>query len=234
MKMNSWPTFFALLLFCVPTLCSGEGILIFGHFGATDPTSEGFTLLQSGRPALAPVTNDLGLAAWHIGLDTAADIGQYTRNLTTEEQVAIEAGWILTMTLRIVEPFDTPTFGTFAGYPAVLFGAQSDGDPILQVGISEYVLEDAGSGYHTYQLRYDADLGLANLWADGVLLDTEIAVPPNPSASFGWGGGQHPPGSAYANWNEVSLWAIPEPSSLALLGLGGLWLVSRLLMRRLD
>jgi hypothetical protein len=78
------------------------------------------------------------------------------------------------------------------------------------------------------QLMYDAGVGWASLWADGNLLALDAAGTSIPVTSLEWGGGQHPPGSAYANRNEVSLWAIPEPSSVALLGVGSLLFAARL------
>jgi hypothetical protein len=221
------PIYVTLAITLAVTLCHGQGTLITGHFGAADPTTEGFTLLRSGNPSLAPVTDDFGLNAWSIGLDTDADIGRYSRLLSSQEQAALAAGWTLSLTLRVLEPFGLPTVGVFASlqtgtqsFPLVFLGAQPDGDPILRVGNAQYTLEGAGAGYHNYQLTYDAQIGSAGLWVDGALLATGITGSPNPTAQFSWGGGQHP-GSAYANWNEVSLWAIPEPSALALLTLGG-------------
>ena len=217
----------ALASFCAVSHGHGQGTLIAGHFGDADPTTEGFTLLRSGNPSLAPVVDDLGVKAWSIGLDTGADIGQYSQLLGDREQTALGSGWILSLTLRIVEPFGTPTFGIFAGVNAAFrFGAQSDGDPILRVGNSEYTLEGAGPGYHNYQLRYDPGLGVGSLWTDGTLLTTDIAVWPGAPTELAWGGAQHPPGSACAHWNEVSLRAIPEPSTPALLVIGGALLVA--------
>lgn len=214
--------------------CSSQGTLITGHFGAADPTTEGFTLLHWGNPSLAPVMNDFGLNAWSIGLGTNADIGQYSRLLSAQEQEALTAGWILSLTLRVVSPFGAPSVGIFVNlstgtesFPLVYFGTQPNGDPTLRVGNAQYTLDGKGLGYHNYQFRYDASVGRASLWVDGDLLATGIAGSPNPTARFAWGGGQHQ-GSAYANWNEASLWAIPEPSSLALCLCGGtLWLAAR-------
>ncbi len=239
MKITSFRTstisLAAALLVAATDQLHSQGTLLFQHFGATDPTSEGFTLIRNGNPSLAPVTNDLGLDSWAIRLNTDADIGLYDRILSAQEQAALTGGWILSLTLRVVAPFDAPTVGIFASlstgtdaFPLIFFGAQPDGDPILRVGNAQYALEGSGSGYHHYQFRYDAGVGRASLWVDGDLLATDIAGSPYAGARFSWGGGQHPPGSAYANWNEVSLWAVPEPSSLALCICGGaFWLAAR-------
>lgn len=222
---------FAMALLYAAIDCRGQGTLIFGHFASVDPTTEGFTLLRSGNPTLAPVMNDFGQNAWSIGLNTDADIGQYSRILSVQEQAALAPGWVLSLTLRVAEPFGSPSVGIFASlqtgaitFPLVSFGAQPDGDPMIRVGNLEYALDGAGSGYHNYQLKYDAGFGLASLRVDGSLLATNIAGSPNPTALFAWGGGQHPQGSTSANWSEVSLWAIPEPSPLILLGCGAVLL----------
>lgn len=228
-----------LTLWFAALQCWGQGVFIARHIGNTDPITEGFTLSRGGSPLLIPASNDLGLNAWHIGLDTNVDIGLYRRSLTVQDQEALRAGWILSLTLRILEPFGVPTPGIFAKlqtgteiFPSIRFGAQPDGDPMLQIGSWEYTMEGAGSAYHTYQLKYDADVGSASFWADGSLLLTDIAGSSYPVADFSWGGSQRGPGSAYANWNEVSLWVIPEPSTIALLGLAGLWFAGRAVRQR--
>jgi hypothetical protein len=217
----------------------GQGTLIAQHRGAADPTNEGFTLLRGGNPSLTPVMGDLGLNAWSVNLNSQGDIAVYSKTLTAQQQAdAAASGWILSLTLRVLQPFNSPNYGiagdfyTGTKYFSLLFGAESDGDPIVRVGGIEYDLDGAGSGYHTYQLRYDAGTGLASLWVDGSHL-ANTAGSLNPStALFRWGCGQNPVGIINANWNEVSLTIVPEPSTLALVGLGGFFFVVHLLRRR--
>lgn len=210
-----------------------QGTVIAGHFGANDPTIEGFTLVQSGNPSLGPVLGDLGVDAWAIGLDSNADMGGYFRNLTAQQGSLGGGGWTLSLTLRILEPFNSANGGIFSSlytgseYFILMFGAQPSGDPVLLLQGISYDLSGVGSGYHNYQLRNDVATGATSFWVDGAPFLTEVAGSPNPTtASFSWGGGQHPPGSAYANWNEASLSVIPEPSSLLLLSFGGLFLAA--------
>ena len=173
--------------------------------------------------------NDQGLKAWSIGVGPDDGVSYY-RALTAQQTAALASGWALSLTLRVVAPFSQPTGAIYAklqtgteNFPNLEFGAGSGGDPIVRVGSIDYVLEGAGSGYHSYQLKYDGDAGLASLWVDEVLLATDIAEVPSRIGQFSWGGGQRPSGSGYANWNEVSLtaMAVPEPGTSTLLTIGG-------------
>lgn len=209
----------------------GQGTLIIGHFGSADPTAEGFTLLRGGTPSLSPVMES-GLDAWAINLD-ADDIGAYVQYLTPQQGAGIAGSWILSVNVRIREPFILPNNGIFADlntdaeYFALRFGAEANGDPMVQFHNLSYTLNGGGSGYHNYQLRYDAVASLASLWIDGTERLSGLSGSPSPTSPFfRWGGGQRSAGAVSANWNEASLSAIPEPSSLLLLSLGGLALAA--------
>lgn len=224
----------AILVFCAASWSYGQGTLLAGHFGANNPATEGFTLSSGGTPSLSPVT-DLGRDAWSIGLNADVDLAGYVRNFNPQEQLLLSSGgWVLSLSLRILEPFAAPNGGRFSIFYVgnqfflLTFGAQSDGDPVVRIAGTSYVLDGAGDGYHNYQLRNSAITGVTSFWVDGNQFLTEIAGSSNPFNTFSlaWGGGQRPGGSAYANWNEASLSVIPEPSSLLLLSLGGLGLVA--------
>lgn len=212
--------------------------IICQHSGFTDPTAEGFSVLTSGSPSLTPVMADLGHNAWGIGLNSGADIAQYSRSLTPQEKAEAGAnGWIMSLTLRIVPPFSSPTYGMFAQFSmggksiAVLFGAENTGDPVVRLGGTYYTVTGGDSGYHNYELMYSPQTEIASLWVDGSYLAETAGSQTLDTAKFSWGGGQHPPGSAYANWSDVSLSIIPEPNSASLLWLGAL--LSIFLHRRL-
>lgn len=233
MKVTSFQ--FAIAIWAA-TVGSGwsQGTVLFQHLGSVDPTNEGFNLLRNGNPSLTPVA-DSGANAWGIYM-RSGDIGIYSLNLAPQQNV-LASGWELSLRLQVLSPFNQPTFGisatfyTGTQYFSLLFGAGANGDPIVNLVGRQYSL--SGDGYHNYQLRFDASENAASFWVDGVQLAAGIRGSPNQnSPNFVWGGGQNPLGSVNANWNEVSLWAIPEPSALALLGFGGLLVAAHLLRRR--
>jgi hypothetical protein len=91
----------------------GQGVTQFRHFGEANPTTEGFTLLLNGSPSLNPVLADQGLNAWQIGLGSTSDLAQYYRNLTATELASAENGWVISLTLRILSPYQSPPGGIF-------------------------------------------------------------------------------------------------------------------------
>jgi hypothetical protein len=214
-----------------PTL--GQGTVIAQHSGGADPIEEGFTLKRAGNPSLAPVMNDLGLDAWSVNLNSLSDIAQYSSRLTAQQGTDAEGeGWVLSLTLRVVEPFNSPTFATFASfhtgakYFSLLFGALATGDPMVTLNGTRYTLVGAGSGYHSYQLKYDSGMRQAGLWMDGSYVADSAGFADPSSPLLVWGADQHDVPAAHANWSEVSLSIIPEPSCVVLLCCGALLLAA--------
>jgi len=205
-----------------------QGTLILGHFGSANPTNEGFSLFTYGASSLTPVMNDYGYNAWSIGVSSPNAVAEYYQSLTSEQSDALSDGWVLSLTLRVVQPCNPVYSGIEAGFGGagvgLDFGALSDGDPAvwLENTLTEYDFNGGGSGYHNYQLRYDAPTGLVSLWVDGTEWLNDIPINSNdvgPDLEVVWGENQS--ASIYANWSEVSLWATPEPSGISLFLLGG-------------
>jgi hypothetical protein len=216
----------------------GQGTVVL-HQGATDPVTEGFT--YSGVPtSIGPVIGDLGVDAWSTKIGTNT-ITYYSQSLTPLQQAqAAGVDWIMSATLRVVQTADYTRGNSFARFymGAELFpldfGANSNGDPFVHFGNASatplFTLVGAGSTYHNYQLRYHASTSTADLWVDGAERFTGIAGIPG----FAWWGvtwGEGQLGNSQANWNRVSFEIIPEPSSLALLGCGGVLLTGHWLRR---
>ncbi len=202
--------------------CCGQGTLLVGHFGSVNPTNEGFSLLLGGSPLLVSVTNDLGYNAWSIGVSSDADIAQYQQALTSQQADALSGGWMLSLTLRVSQTARPGDSGIFVGFGGVAleFGVQTNGNPAVILNYTEYDFSGGGSGYHNYQVRFDPATDLASLWIDGSEWLTGIQSSVD-GRSLVWGESQHGSrASYYANWNEVALWAIPEPSTLSLIFFG--------------
>jgi hypothetical protein len=208
------------------------------HQGATDPVSEGFSLVLTPHGFVGP-TNNLGHDAWWVF--SGGDVVAYRYLFSAAEQRRLErADAILAVTMRIQgfpNTAHTAAMAFYHGNEAFWIGLdmQADGDPLIRTRSSLapiWAYEGGGSGYHDYEFRYHADTDTASLWVDGLERVNDINGDPG-FAGWGvfWGSpGQGLAGSSY--WNDVSLTVIPEPSSLAVAGLGVLCLCGRLLRDR--
>jgi hypothetical protein len=205
-------------------LARGQGSFVALHSGAADPTSEGFAVAVSyGTPQLGPVYNDLGFDAWSTRLASGIYYRDSLPNLS-------ELSWMLSVNLRVAEDsLASPVFWVEVDsgqyWFKLHFGSAANGDPTVVVSGASLnpglVLEGAGSTYHNYQLVYDAGLGTAQLWVDGVERFGNIAGAQGYSPDVSFGGSSQIPGALQANWNLVSVEIIPEPSSMVLVVLGG-------------
>jgi hypothetical protein len=214
-----------------------QGTLLGQHFGANDPTTEGFAVASTyGTPQLGPVTNDFGVNSWSMRI-SASGIN-YTRPLPT---YLWALDWTLSVTLRIVaDSIASLSFSTSVdtgqNYFLTQFGSDPNGNPSVRVTGSSLsplmILPDASSGYHNYQLRYSAAAGSASLWVDGVNVLGNIMGGAGFSPTLRFGGGYQNPADIQANWNLVSLEIVPEPSSLAVLILGGGLVATHLFRKR--
>jgi hypothetical protein len=205
-------------------LARGQGSFLALHSGAADPTSEGFAVAFSyGTPQLGPVYHDQGFDAWSTRLASGISYGDSLLNLSG-------LSWMLSVNLRGVED-GLSRFAFSAGVDSgqyrfgLFFGSAANGDPIVAVSGASLspalVLQGAGSTYHNYQLAYDAGLGTAQLWVDGVERFGDIAGAQGFSPTVTFGGNSQNPAALQANWNLVSVEIIPEPSSMVLFVFGG-------------
>ncbi len=221
-------TIMFLVLITHSALSQGS-LPIVQHFGANNPTTEGFSLESYGNPHLGPVINDLGMNAWSVQM-SSSDAAQYGTTLTSQQKAAITgANWSLSLDLRIIEAPTTPSydisvdFGTGAERFQIYFGEEPNGDPAVQVGGSSlspvFVLNGVGSSYNDYQLLYNATADTASLWVDGTdAINDIIGGQLNGNAYLSWSAYQHGD-NVEANWNLVSL-SVPEPSAVSLVSLG--------------
>lgn len=224
-----WPAF--LLGLVEPAAWAND---VFHHIGATDPLLEGFRARLPPGSAVGPVTNDFGKDAWFISGAYTPTGYSYDLDVPTQ-QALVQRDWALSATLRLLQSkgeelaLYVPTGRFLLG-----FGMQADGDPIVQSHSTSqpvWVYEGGGTGYHEYELQYDAASLAASLVVDGIMRLDDITVQTGWSTGFAtWGRNSQASSRDLVYWHEVKLEFIPEPASGALFTLGalGLWLLRRL------
>ncbi len=199
------------------------------HYGATDPTSEGWTRYMpsdsvGGIPRVIeldiPVASDVGyggLPAWKIANLTDYGTGNY--NITQSSDVTGDAkdlGWKLTAKLRVAQPgltgvTDPSMLVEFGGYAAdfngrysMVFGSDASGNALVAGWKQTAVFPVAGDGYHQYDLIDPNGSGLATLYADGVQLATGIPKTDNTAIGRLYFGDGSTGGKSNANYNYVA------------------------------
>ena len=204
---------------------SSHALILIQHQGANSPTgSEGWILGASGGGVLTGPIDDAGTPAWFTDDNSTANgsVAIFEYHLTNDELTDVQNnGWETSARLRIVDGPANGQGSTFFGFShettgfLVLFGQQADGDPVVypfQTGFSgpSYVLEGAGSGYHTFSLVYDVSSGSADLFADGVELASDYTGYSLSGGGYvSWGaasGGL----TGQGNFNQVSFSSVPE------------------------
>lgn len=223
--MNTRILITAVVVLGLSTPIFGQGVL-YQHFGANNPTSEGFTLVTGGAGGTASaIPNDDGVAAWSTQVGVGGTLW-YSGQLSSA--ALAQSDWILSVNMRVLQSgrsFENSfvEVGTSDYVYNLWFAAKANGDPIVRAGAFAYgpvfVMDGVGAGYHDYQLRYSHTAGSAELWVDGVMrLSGITSSGPSGFSVLKWGDGQAGPSSAY--WNSVSLQVVPEPSSLSLMLIG--------------
>ena len=168
---------------------AGAQTVLIEHVDDNDPVAEGWSTVGAGVGVITgPVTNDLGsgVDAWSVDdTTTATDSVRFYGFDPSGSEVgdAVANGWRYEIGIRVVDTPENPDRATFADFIddttrwRMDFGSDVSGDPqvLLQTGLDGlydtgilYTLVGGGSGYHTYELRYDPVAGDADLFIDGV------------------------------------------------------------------
>ena len=222
-------------------------VVLYQHAGATDPTTEGWTLgSQIGATTLGPV-NDSGTFAWSIMNSVAGDTGFYRANPTPSEVLAASLGWSLKATLRVTALDDAPGGSMLCLYRdgtssyQMHFGSSASGDAVVVLADNSSSDSTAGprftvpggSVYNTFELIYSPTDGSADLFVNGVEQLSNYTGFPLSQTLLAWGDGSTrdqplvpPRNYADANYSEVVFSIVPEPSTavFGVVGVLGLFL----------
>jgi hypothetical protein len=205
------------------------------HQGATDPTTEGFTLSAGGGTHSETGVLDSGTAAWQITTDENA-YSAYVHDFTAPELATLTSngdgrGVVFTVRLRIQADPTTVTDENIVAEIAyggnryaMRFGIDGSGDFVVTpVSWFSYTVA-GGNDYHTIQMiDNDAD-GDFDFYIDGALqANPGYGGTPNAAerAAFGdFTGSLNGSSDTIVNWATFDVNVIPEPSTLLLLAAG--------------
>jgi hypothetical protein len=202
------------------------------HIGSTDPVSEGWTEYRDFPGVLVGPINDAGTEAWFIDDNSPGSQLIYSKSLTASQAAAVPLyGGELTAVLRMVDGATSvhPLFATFnVGNRdfTMYLGTQPDGTGTVTL-INNFgqplIVFNSGSGYRTYQMRYDPSTATADLFVDGVerFSDYGGIVFGNFPTSPRWGSITSSNGLGQGNFSKIQFDVLPEPSAAVLFLLAG-------------
>ncbi len=231
-----------------------QGEVLYEHTGNTDPATEGWIVSNNSNLEAGPVTNDQGFDAWFVR-DNSTTASNFIHQIPTLEQTqeAWAKGWALRARLRVVESLEQNAGGlVFVEYNSLLpgnlrrfslaFVNETDGDTTVVAyngsndifnGVltgPRFTLEGSNGGYHLYEWVFDPTTATADLFVDGVERISDWAGHQRSvnvvSSRVGWGSG----GSislGEANYNFIQFEIVPEPTTLGIFTVGGVFLLRR-------
>jgi hypothetical protein len=231
------PFVLAVTVGALPLAQTASAQIIFSHSGTADPTTEGWTLFQSGTGQNAGPINE-GAPAWQVE-DYSNDGFTYYAITPSAATVnaALSQGWTLTARVRLPQISD----GNAGGSPGLAFmtdnrlfamhlGTELNGDPLIYLPGSGFYFTDLDTGFHTYQFTYNPQSQSASFSIDGV---ERVGVYEGQAGSFTpalWFGARSLTDTGVGQFNSVQMTVVPEPEAYA--AVAGLALVALAVARR--
>jgi len=230
-----------LLALCVMFAGLANAAIVVEHQGANDPLTEGWTghrLTDGVGIEVGPIIDDGGYDAWKIN-DIPDSEGGYLGDISSAD---LTAGWKLSAEIRL--PADnqdrngTVVFGANmrnyannGNHRLWLEIGQYDGVPeVAYFGTGSVRLDGFDNGYHLYEIIFDAATSTADLFVDGIEI-TALADYAGKDEGYGEGyvffGSDAGGNTGQAYYSSVVFETVPEPMTMALLGMGGLFLRRR-------
>jgi hypothetical protein len=244
----------------LPTIANAQFFPL-SHTGAANPNNEGFaTVSYVPNVSTKAVVNDLGVDSWEINsLDTSSQFGYFSGAFTTEQKAGIAAnGLSVSFSERVLQgptpsiynsttPYVLSAVGVDTGTRRyqLFLGLDANGDTVavLPTYIDEgagnrirapgtsYTLTGQGNGYHDYRLVLDPTTQLASLYIDSQVRLEDYAGYTNFVSNLGLGFSGFGGGIARFSNVQLSLNAVPEPTTYAM-ALAGLLCLPIALKRR--
>jgi len=217
-----------------------EADVIFGHYGATDPETEGWDAdpeVGTSVTPVGPILDDGGYDAWFINdvvSSSSGSSGGYWGVLDeTQSTQAATDGWKLRTTVRVANVPDVG-YGSVAVYFFdgatqwyLDFETDATGQQIVTavtaLGFAGIDYNSGSGGYHSYEIVYDPLAGNADVFVDGVeqISDWEGMSTAINENRFKFGSGCSLD-VGQGNYSLVEFEIVPEPATLTLLALGAL------------
>ena len=222
---------------CVLAGVASAGMIV-QHSGATNPTTEGFTLYgDSGQGSALTPDSGYGINAWAT-LDNTSSVCYYQHSPTSQEQQdAADLGYTVTAKMRIVEankPLDETALLYIrlnSGRFVMKFETDAQAIPTLYLyngsgDWAQYTLSSAG--YHTYSIKFDGATDTADLLVDGAAVLTGLSPNIDVGEEKVFFGNSEGKSTGYqTNWASYEFSIVPEPVTMSLLVVGGLAMLRR-------
>ena len=222
----------AALMLAPVASATPTGNIVLSHYGGTNPATEGWGTAGGGGTGTS-----IAGEAWEI--DCAAGETYYHHSGLAPDwrDKGVAQGFVLRAEVRLEGDQDVGQqldcfFGSGSGGPGFVIEWGQIGSDVTvvfertQPQETSYTITGGAGSYHLYEIVYDPGTDTGDLWVDGV--ERLSDVPSHGAGSIQrvlWGNSDSD--DTTVRYAMVELDILPEPVSLAFLGLGSLALLRR-------